>query len=82
MTLIKLQGKEYRVRGEHDPEHLRAVADHVDRVLQEIQRTMPDTQDVPILVALNIASDLLYVRRSEYVPAERVQALIDLIDSV
>jgi len=82
VTLIKLQGKEYRVRGEHDPEHLRAVADHVDRVLQEIQRTMPDTQDVPILVALNIASDLLYVRRSEYVPAERVQALIDLIDSV
>jgi cell division protein ZapA (FtsZ GTPase activity inhibitor) len=82
VTVIRLQGKEYRVRGEHDPEHLRAVADHVDRVLQEIQRTTADTQDVPILVALNIASDLLYLRRNEYVPAERLQSLIDLLDRV
>jgi len=82
VTVIKLQGKEYRVRGEHDPEHLRAVADHVDRVLQEVQRTMPDTQDLPILAALNIASDLLYLRRCESMPAERVRALIDLLDTV
>jgi cell division protein ZapA (FtsZ GTPase activity inhibitor) len=79
---IKILGQEYRVRSDAEVAHLETVAEYVDGVLRELRRTTPDTQDAAILAALNIASDLLNLRDQAGVPAERVQALIDLVDSV
>jgi len=51
-------------------------------VLREVRQTTPDTQDASVLAALNIASELLRRRDLVAVPRERIQALIDLADSV
>ena len=80
---VKILGQEYRIRSEAEAQHLEQVAGYVDRVLREIQeRSSSDTQSAAILAALNIASDLLRVKE-EYgpVPAARIRALIDLVES-
>ena len=81
LNTIKIMGHEYRVRSDSDPEHLREVASYVDRVLREVSWSTTDTQNAAVLVALNLASELLELRRLEAVPRERLQALIDLVDS-
>lgn len=78
---IKILEREYKIRSDADLEHLEAVAAYVDRVLREVRRTTPDTQDAAVLAALNIASELLRVRQLVAVPRERIQALIELVDS-
>ena len=80
--VIKILDREYRVRTDADREHLEAVAAYVDRVLREVRKTTPDTQDASVLAALNIASELLRRRDLVAVPRERIQALNDLADSV
>lgn len=79
---IKILGQEYRVRSDAEAAHLETVAEYVDGVLRELRRTTPDTQDAAILAALNIASDLLMLRDRAGIPADRVRALIDLVESV
>jgi cell division protein ZapA (FtsZ GTPase activity inhibitor) len=79
--VIKILEREYRVRTDADTEHLQVVADYVDRVLREVRQTTPDTQDASVLAALNIASELLRMRETVSVPRDRIQALIDLVDS-
>jgi cell division protein ZapA (FtsZ GTPase activity inhibitor) len=79
---IKILGHEYRVKSGADEEHLQAVASYVDSVLQEVRQTTADTQDAAILAALNIASELLRIRRAhEIVSRARIQSLIDFVDS-
>jgi cell division protein ZapA (FtsZ GTPase activity inhibitor) len=82
VTSVRILGREYRIRNARDPEHARAVAAHVDAVLRDILAQAPETQDAPMLAALNIASDLLLCQEEPGVPRERIQALLDLIDSV
>ena len=83
MIAIKILGKEYRIKTDADPAHIERVGAYVDRVLADIQRGTPDTQDAAILAALNIASELLQLRESKLaMEADRIQALIDLADSV
>ena len=79
---VKLMGREYRLRTDMDPERMQDVADYVERALSETRRSTSDTQDAAILAALNIASDLLHGPKGPGIPRKRVQALIDLIDSV
>ena len=62
MSSIKVMGKAYRVRTDADPEHLQRVESMVDKLLREIQRNTPDTQDAAVLAALNLASDLVQLR--------------------
>ncbi len=81
LNTIKIMGQEYRVRSDSDPEHLQQVASYVDEVLREVSQSTPDTQNAAVLAALNMASELLELRRLEAVPKERLRALIDLIDS-
>ena len=81
MSTVKILGKEYRLRGDSDPEHLEAVAAYLDQTLREILKTLPDTQDAAMLAALNIASQLVALRGSS-VESPRIQSLIDLVDSV
>jgi cell division protein ZapA (FtsZ GTPase activity inhibitor) len=79
---IKILGHEYRLKSESDPDHLQTVASYVDSVLRELIRSTPDTQDAAILAALNIASELLRIRKThEIVSRARIQGLIDFVDS-
>ena len=80
-TTIKILGKEYRIRTDGDPNHIEQVAAYVDRMLRELQRTIPDTQDAAILAALNIASEHMKSKTVAGIPRERIQALIDLVES-
>ncbi len=79
---IKILGKEYRVRSDSDAEHLQEVASYLDDVLKELRKSTSDTQDAAVLAALNMASELLQMKQSGGYPPVRLQALIDLIDSV
>ena len=81
LNTIKIMGHEYRVRSDSDPEHLQQVASYVDEMLSEVSRSTTDSQDAAVLAALNLASEVLELRRLEAVPRERLQALIDLVDS-
>jgi cell division protein ZapA (FtsZ GTPase activity inhibitor) len=79
---IKILGHEYRLKSDADPEHLQTVASYVDSVLRELRQSTTDTQDAAILAALNIASELLRIRKAhEIVSRARSQALIDFVDS-
>lgn len=83
MSAIKVMGKSYRVKSDADPEHLQRVEGVVQDLLREIQRNTPDTQDAAVLAALNLASDLLHLREKGVgASPARIQALIDLVDSV
>ena len=79
---IKILGKEYRVRSDSDAEHLHEAASYLDDVLAKIRKATPDTQDAAVLAALNLASELLQIKQSGGYSRVRLQALIDLIDSV
>ncbi|MFQ5514549.1 MAG: cell division protein ZapA [Myxococcota bacterium] len=81
-TVIKLLGKEYRLKTDTDPQHLQEVAAYLDHRLLEARRSVPDSQDAVILAALNLASELLQVRSLPDAARARIQALIDLVDSV
>ena len=81
LNTIKIMGHEYRVRSDSDPEHLQQVASYLDEVLREVSQSTTDTQNAAVLAALNLASEVLELRRLEAVPRERLQALIDLVDS-
>ncbi len=78
---VKILEREYRIRSDADPAHLDAVASYVDQVLREVRKSTPDTQDASVLAALNIASELLRSRGQVAVPRERIQKLIDLVES-
>ena len=81
-STIKILGQEYRVRSDQDPRHLEMVAAYVNEILGEVRQATPDTQDAAVLTALNLASELLRLRESNLVPEERIQALIELVDSL
>jgi cell division protein ZapA (FtsZ GTPase activity inhibitor) len=81
LASVKILGKEYRLRGDADPEHFEAVASFLDQTMRDILRTLPDTQDAAMLAAINIASQFVSLRGAT-VEANRIQSLIDLVDSV
>jgi len=79
---IKILGQEYRIRSDQDPSHLEMVAAYVNEILGEVRQATPDTQDAAVLTALNLASELLRLREANVVPDGRIQALIELVDSL
>ena len=79
---IKVFGREYRVRTDQEAEHLETVASYVDSVIREVHDATSDTRDAAILAALNIASELLRIRKThEVVSRTRLEALIELVES-
>jgi cell division protein ZapA (FtsZ GTPase activity inhibitor) len=87
---VRIQGHPYRIRSD-DEETIQRVAAFVDATMERIRtRTKTvDSRDVAVLAALNIAKDFLAlsegggpVSEGELrVEADRVQALVDLIDA-
>ena len=64
-TDVEIFGAVYHVRGEQNPEHLKELAEFVDRRMQDVAQQVAtvDTAKIAILVALNIAEELFEVRK-------------------
>ncbi len=65
-TVVKVEilGDEYSIRSDATPEHTRAVAEHVDRVIRETMRSgnIVETHKGAILAALSITDELFQAR--------------------
>ena len=85
---VEIHGSTYKVRGGQDPEHLRELAEYVDRRMNEVAAmtsTISSTK-VAVLAALNIAEDLFRYRSgrdgTKDEVAERVTSLADELERV
>jgi len=65
-TVVKVEilGDEYSIRSDATPEHTRAVAEHVDQVIQETMRAgnIVETAKGAILAAISITDELFQAR--------------------
>ena len=67
-TGVKVFGVEYLITGPEDPAYTRRVAEYVDRKMREIaqQSRVLDQSKLAVLVAMDIADELLMLRRKRY----------------
>lgn len=81
-------GEEYTIAGDHPPEKLARIAEHVERVVAELRRVMPaaSSKRLAVLAALNLAEECLLLKEkaADEGVAERVERLVGLLpeDSV
>lgn len=62
---VRVQGREYNLRSQQDPEQVEKVADFVEGQLAEIARAgYVDSQDALALTLMNIAGQYLQLRDS------------------
>lgn len=82
---VQIQGREYRVLAQADPESVRRAAQLLDETMEKVRsrsRTV-DTLDVAVLAGLNIANSLVLRRGAAALPAAlsgRLAALADLVE--
>lgn len=78
-TVVKVTigGDEYTLRSDRAPEYTRAVAEHVDRALQEVLSvsSIVETHKAAILAALAITDELFQARQAQRELAERLNRL-------
>lgn len=85
-TTVQIMGREYRIRSSADPSYIQEVARYVDAKLREVSQgtTLPGSDRVAVLAAMNIADELFQLRRAsteEFSSIERrTQSLIHLLD--
>jgi len=85
---IRLAGKDYGLRSDADEDSLQQVAAYVDRSMQVIRdRTdTVDSLDVALLAALQLAREVLQLRKAsegsagQGVDSDRLQALIEVVE--
>ena len=63
---VEILGESYSIRSEADPEHTRAVAQHLDRSIRQILSSgaVIEANRAAILAALQITSELLLEREA------------------
>jgi len=78
-TVVKVTigGDEYTLKSDRPPEYTKAVADHVDKALQEVLSagTIVENQKAAILAALAVTDELFQARRSQREMTDRLNAL-------
>ncbi len=64
---VEIFGSVYHVRGEKDSEHLQSLAEMVYRKMREIGQHVStvNTSKIAILAALNLADELVQVRKEQ-----------------
>ena len=74
---LTIVGEEYTIRSDEDPEHTRAVADHVDHTIRAILDGggANDPRKAAILGALQLTDELFKERATREEFAERLRAL-------
>ena len=86
-TVVKVFGREYRVRSDEKEETVQRVARYVDKQMREVAKNVAsaDPLGVAVLVALNVAGEYLPAREDRAaasgVTAEHVKKLIRLADN-
>jgi len=79
---VTIQGADYALRTETSPEHTRAVAEYVDRLISETMDSggaRIESHKAAILAALRIAGDLFDAREHSEAMAAELRALSDEI---
>ena len=85
-TVVKILGREYRIRSDEDERTVQRIARFVDEKMQDMARRAqtPDPLGVAVLAALNIAGEYFPLREEREattgVTAERLRRLIHLVD--
>jgi cell division protein ZapA len=84
---VEINGSEYRIRGDADPEYIQEIAHYVDSKMREVtsETDLGSSLKVAILAALNIAGELFRERddRNSLLAQvqERAEELSQTIDS-
>ena len=85
-TTVEIMGREYRIRGAADEGYVREVARFVDTKLREVSQgtSLPASDRVAILAAINIADELFQLRRASTEEmssiARKAESLLELLD--
>jgi len=79
LVRVNIGGEEYSLRSDRSDEYTRAVADHVDRALQEIQSggAIVESQKAAILAALSVTDELFQARLAAREMEQRIAGLTD-----
>ena len=74
---VEILGESYSIRSEADPEHTRAVAEHLDRSIRQILAggAVIEANRAAILAALQITSELFLEREANEGITGAMQAL-------
>ena len=84
-VVVKIQGREYRIRADGDADLVRRAAVLLDETMERVRMRAGtvDTVDVAVLAALNIANSLVAAREGRKEAAgpdpERLASLIQLV---
>jgi cell division protein ZapA len=85
-TTVEIMGREYRVRGAADEKYVQEVARYVDEKVREVSQgsSLPASDRVAILAAMNIADELFQLRRASHEEMSTIErkaeSLISLLD--
>jgi cell division protein ZapA len=76
---VTIDGEEFTVRSEHDPEYTLEVAAYVDEAVARVREMVPmaDSHKAAMLAALSITDDLFQARQGDREAAARIGALAD-----
>ena len=79
---VSIQGRNYKIRSDEDPEFLRRVAAHVDETMERLggQAGVVDSLDVAMLAAINLAREALSAQDA-VAPEDRIGEMIELTES-
>ncbi|WP_240374655.1 cell division protein ZapA [Bacillus piscicola] len=60
-TIVTIYGQQYTIKGDASPEHVKKVADHLDRKMKEFKSRNPylDTTRLAVLTALNAVDEYM-----------------------
>jgi cell division protein ZapA (FtsZ GTPase activity inhibitor) len=85
-TVVKIYGREYRIRSDEDEETVQRIARYVDGKMREVGKSVAsaDPVGVAVLTALNIAGEYLPGlddrEATAGMTAERIRKLIQIVD--
>ena len=79
LVKVKIGGDEFSLRSDRSDDYTRAVADHVDRAMEEVRSSgqLVETHKAAILAALAITDDLFQSRIASSEMEQRLNALTD-----
>jgi cell division protein ZapA (FtsZ GTPase activity inhibitor) len=76
---VTIQGAEYALRTETDPNHVRDVAAYVDQVINDVMESGAQSHKAVVLAALRIAGELFEARGQSSELASEMTRLSDEI---
>lgn len=73
---VTIVGEEHAIRSDESPEHTRAVAEHVDRAIRDVQNAgVGDPRKAAILASFQITDELFKERATHEEFAQQLRAL-------